>query len=236
MSHESISWPPSYVIKKHPRAKYVKLKASAKLGLELVVPVRFNQREIPFILEKNKQWIQKQLNKLQQVKSSECFPTEIALRALGQTWAVHFIKSNHPKSQLMVRPQLNELVLLGEKQDIACYALLTRWVKLQAKEHLLPELKRLSVLCQLPFDKASIRDQKTRWGSCTSGKVISLNYRLLFFPQPLAHHIMIHELCHTVHLNHSEKFWQLVEKFDPEWKKNRLAIRHIHTFMPSWMI
>ncbi|MEO8401497.1 MAG: SprT family zinc-dependent metalloprotease [Gammaproteobacteria bacterium] len=230
-------WPPVYTIKKHPRAKHVKLKASAQHGLELIVPPRFNLKHVPSILDENKSWILKQLLKLQQTAAepkTDNLPDKIILSALNQTWHISYIASE-VKLQIITRPH-QEIVLLGKIQNkLHCKKLLIAWIKQIAKTNLAIQLKRLSEKINLPYSKLTIRDQKTRWGSCTTKKSISLNYKLLFLPQPLAEHILIHELCHTVQLNHSEKFWRLVEKFDPDCENNRRAVRKVDAFIPEWI-
>jgi len=100
---------------------------------------------------------------------------------------------------------------------------------------LIHQLNIISEKTQLPYKKATIRDQQTRWGSCTKDKNISLNYKILFLPEHLARHIFIHELCHTIHLNHSDKFWKLVEKFDSHWQEHRRAIRKVNELIPGWL-
>lgn len=73
--------------------------------------------------------------------------------------------------------------------------------------------------------KVSVRSQKTRWGSCSSEGHISLNWRLLAAPLPVLDYVVIHELAHLTHQNHSNKFWMLVEQFDSRYKYNRNWLR-----------
>ncbi len=96
---------------------------------------------------------------------------------------------------------------------------------------------RLAVLSQqtgLDFSSVSIRNQRSRWGSCSTLKAINLSYKLIYLPVPLLDHIMIHELCHTIHMNHSGKFWRLVAQFDPEWKLHCHETRSGDKYIPLW--
>jgi predicted metal-dependent hydrolase len=233
----AVIWPPDYSIKRHPRARHVKLKASAQHGLEIVVPVRFNQKQIPDILEKNKAWIERRLEEIQQrahLKMIETLPNVIELRAINEKWKVEYIKSDNKILHLMARPS-KELVLLGDIDDKErCKKLITNWVKVQAEIHLSLLLEKLSRDTRLSFGKVCIRDQRSRWGSCSADKSINLNYKLLFLPPELTTHIIIHELCHTIHLNHSPKFWRLVESFDPEYKQHNTAIKNADAWVPPW--
>jgi predicted metal-dependent hydrolase len=97
------------------------------------------------------------------------------------------------------------------------------------------ELEKISTAINLPFSQVSIRKQKTLWGSCSNSKNISLNYKLLFLPQPLMRYVLIHELCHTIHMNHSSKFWQLVGRFEPNYQNLDPQLREVWKIIPPWL-
>lgn len=229
----TLEWPPTYKIKKHRRAKYVKLRASLSHGLEITIPTRFNTKEIPFILEENKKWISNELLKIHSQLNSH-LPEEIHLNALNEIWKVHYLLCDK-KLEMINRPH-QELVLVGDINDkTLCKKKLVAWIKERAKIHLFELLEEVSKQSQLYYSDVILRDQQTRWGSCSSDKLISLNYRLIFLPVYLVTHILIHELCHTKYLNHSTRFWQLVEKHDPNWKTHRIELRNAEKFVPSWI-
>lgn len=75
--------------------------------------------------------------------------------------------------------------------------------------------------------KISIRNQKTRWGSCSKKGNLNFNYKLIYLPEKLIDYIVIHELCHLKEFNHSEKFWKLVGRLIPEFKKVRSELKEI---------
>lgn len=75
------------------------------------------------------------------------------------------------------------------------------------------------------FNRVSIKQQKTRWGSCSSGNNLNFNYKILFLPEKLADYIIVHELCHLKELNHSSKFWNLVGKYIPDYKERRRELK-----------
>lgn len=81
------------------------------------------------------------------------------------------------------------------------------------------------------FNKINIRDQRTRWGSCSKKSNLNFNYKIMLLPRQLADYIIVHELCHLGEFNHSKKFWNLVAKAIPnyqgmrnELKKNRISL------------
>jgi len=85
------------------------------------------------------------------------------------------------------------------------------------------------------FGRVLVKSQRTRWGSCSRRKTISLNLKLLFIPQDLAQYVLIHELCHTVHLNHSQKFWALLTRHEPDCKNKEKELRSAGRFVPAWI-
>lgn len=229
----AIEWPPPYKIKKHRKAKYVRLRTSKTDGLIITVPFRFNLQEIPEVLERHKAWISKHLLQLAEKRSDE-LPHQINLQAINQTWVIHYMACN-AKFEIFQRAS-REIVLLGKLPDAAvCKQKLIAWIKQQAHVHLVSQLQFISQLTQLNFENVIIRDQQTRWGSCSSQKSISLNYKLLFLPTSLMQHVLIHELCHTKHLNHSEKFWHLVASHDPNWQQHRRDLRRADQHIPGWI-
>jgi len=235
MTHSSsdIPWPPLYTVKKHRLAKHVKLRAKAS-GLEITVPSRFSLKNIPNILEENKSWIIKQILSGTPVKKNQDLPDNIILNALEESWKIEYAACDS-KFEMIVRPN-KEIVLIGKIEDrLTCKNTLIAWVKKLAKVYLSVELESLSLACCLPFTTLTIRDQQTLWGSCTVKKGISLNYKLIFLPQHLVRHVIIHELCHTEFLNHSEKFWNKVEEFDPKWRIHKSELRRANQYVPDWV-
>lgn len=85
-----------------------------------------------------------------------------------------------------------------------------------AKEVLPARVQALARRYNLRVGRITIRDQRTRWGSCSARRSISLNWRLVLLPVALHDYIILHELAHLTHLNHSRRFWDLLASYDPE--------------------
>jgi len=75
------------------------------------------------------------------------------------------------------------------------------------------------------FKKINIRNQKSRWGSCSKKGNLNFSYRIIFLPEQLCDYIIVHELCHLGQFNHSKKFWELVGKTVPDYKEIRKRIK-----------
>lgn len=75
------------------------------------------------------------------------------------------------------------------------------------------------------YGRVSIKDQKTRWGSCSQKGNLNFNWRLIHAPEAVRDYVVIHELCHLTQMNHSQKFWQEVSRFCPDYKSHRQWLR-----------
>ena len=82
-----------------------------------------------------------------------------------------------------------------------------------AKSILPPRLEHLSAQCGLPYASVKINSSQGRWGSCSARKNINLSYYLVLLPSHLIDYVLLHELCHTREMNHSERFWDLLDRF-----------------------
>ena len=87
------------------------------------------------------------------------------------------------------------------------------------------KVKRYNEIYQYRLARISIRNQKTRWGSCSKSGNLNFNYKILFLEEQLADYIVVHELCHLQELNHSQKFWNLVAQVFPNHKQLRGELR-----------
>lgn len=111
--------------------------------------------------------------------------------------------------------------------------MLKKWLVKKAYKNFLPKLIFLSIKFNLPFKELKIRGQKTIWGSCDNKQTIKLNYKLLFLPEILVEHIMLHELSHTKYMNHGKKFWDLLKKLDSNCNINNKRLKSADNFIPS---
>jgi len=94
----------------------------------------------------------------------------------------------------------------------------------RAKKLINERLKYYNQFYNFVYHKISIRRQKTRWGSCSSNKQLSFNYKLFFLPIELVDYVVVHELCHLKEMNHGKKFWQLVSQTIPDHKLRKKII------------
>jgi predicted metal-dependent hydrolase len=230
-----------YTLRISLKAKRVRIHVSVEKGLVIVVPKRFSPSRVSSLIEKNRQWIERAVEKARAFQgpvgraTDSQLPEQISLLALGQTWTVLFSRDD-TKPVLVREMPATTLLVQGSIGDEAAWPnALKKWLTQRAKENLIPWLKRVSDETELPYASVSIRQQQTRWGSCSSRGSISLNARLLFLSPELVTYVLVHELCHTRHLNHSARFWRLVEIYLPDYRQSDRQLRDVGRRIPGWL-
>ncbi len=225
-----------YQIRHSKRAKRLCLKVIPE-GVELVVPPHVSLDEAHAFAREHDDWLQKQLKHLarcQKQPTHQWPPQTCELLSIEQNWQV-VCEYREPSHYLSLTfEQHKQEFCLGKTND-GLRSVLMQWLKSKATDHFKPWLQQLAQQHQFGLGKISFRNQKGRWGSCNHNKDISLNIKLLFLPPTVAEYVMIHELCHTVHANHSQRFWQLVGSIMPSYKQSEAALRRWQYKTPGWL-
>lgn len=167
------------------------------------------------------------------------WPKRLSLMAVALSWDLEYSLSEEADAVSLEESEENDrkLVFSGPIQNLSdCKALMPAWLKQQARLYIEPCLQKLSKQCELPYKSVEFRGQKTLWGSCSEGAAISLNYNLLFLPARLLRYVLVHELCHTVHFDHSKAFWQLVERHEPNCRRLKVELKKANQYIPEWLL
>lgn len=99
--------------------------------------------------------------------------------------------------------------------------------KEKARELIMSRLEHFAYPYGFSYGRVSIRNQSTRWGSCSKQGNLNFNYRLVQLPLELLDYVVVHELCHLAEFNHSRKFWDLVAQAIPDYKERRRQLKNI---------
>jgi hypothetical protein len=222
-----------YTVRISSRAKRARIEVSPHGEVKVVVPKRFDLNFIPDFVARHQIWLTNTLNKLQRYSSSlEAHPNECELRALNEHWSLNY--TVHCQAPAFYADDENKYLDLNSASNV--YASLNHWLHQRAQIHLPVMLAQMSDKLQLPFAKVNIKNQKTRWGSCSSKKNINLNRNLLFLPRDVVDYLLVHELCHTVHMNHSPRYWRLVKSYLPDFQAYDSQLRHAMRVVPAWAL
>ena len=96
-----------------------------------------------------------------------------------------------------------------------------------ARKIILARIYHYATVCDVSFNRVAIRNQKSRWGSCSSKRNLNFSYRLVFLPKHICDYVVVHELCHLKQMNHSPLFWLEVNKVLPNYEAHINELRHI---------
>lgn len=236
----------SYRVRESARAKHVSIKISHLGEIEVVVPTGFDRRQIPDIIRKRQDWIAKTIQRiaaerqlvapLEEDAPTGDLPDRLQLQSLAEQWQIQYKAAAGNQVVLTTMLAQHRLNLRGlVDRPSLCHRALQQWLKRRAEAQLIPWLRQTSQEVVLPFNRAAVRGQKTLWASCSSKSNISLNYKLLFLPPHLVRYVFIHELCHTVYLNHSRKFWALVAEKEPNYRQLDAELNKAWIYIPEWL-
>ncbi len=119
------------------------------------------------------------------------------------------------KDQLVIAP--SDPKASGE----AVTKIITRFIKTTAEKYIIPRTHQWAGVMGIEFHAISLREQKTRWGSCSSRGNLQFNWRLVHYPAEVIDYVIIHELAHRRQMNHSAAFWNIVKTYDPAYLEHR---------------
>jgi predicted metal-dependent hydrolase len=228
---------PVYTVRFSRRARRISLRVLPQGTVELVLPAGCSEDMATRFVARNREWIVRTRQRLQRAsrvlpEQNGPRPARIKLAAVNENWKLEY----DPVAVRLSTRGGTGCLSLPDGDDRRISFLLQRWIRSRAAAHFRPWLQELADEYGFPINKVSIRNQRSRWGSCSAGKNISLNANLLFLRPPVVRYLFVHELCHTVHLNHSSEYWKLVADLEPYWKQLDRELREAYRYVPSWAL
>ena len=217
------------------RARRLILQLVPPHTLEVVVPRGTRPRAVEAFVHENRDWIARARAELaaRLGYDREALPRRVGLAAIGREVQVSYdFGSDRARwSDDGVRV----LVTCTADAPGRAQAVLRGWFLREARMHLHPWLFReAKAIGELP-KRVQLRLQRTRWGSCSAQRTISLNAALLLLEPELVRYLMVHELCHLRWLDHSRRYWRLVESFEPDFRTLDRRLTEAWRTLPSWL-
>ncbi len=202
------------------RAKKLILRIDIKTGEPVVtVPKGISQKQVVQFVTQHQSWILEQYTKTLQ---SHIGDGDIALFQ-GQQYRL--IYTDTPPRMITLTGQSHEKTIsVGGPEDQAGKRL-EKWLKQEARIKLIKACDHYSKLLGVEYNKISIGDMKSRWGSCSSQKILRFNWRLIMAPPQILHYVAAHEVCHLLEMNHSDRFWSHVNSCMPDYYSHRKWLR-----------
>jgi predicted metal-dependent hydrolase len=223
------------------RAKGIVLRLQPGRGLEVVAPAGIGVALLCQAVDARREWIAAVCDRLaaegglpgQELRVPR--PQRLVLSAFDRQWRLSYLAKDRGGCTISVRGP-DALVVSGAVGDNAAVATaLTGFCRTKGGELLRTALAEVSREAGLPYSGVSIRAQRTRWGSCTAKGRISLNFTLAFLPWELTRLVLLHELCHTVEMNHSHRFWALLERYVPGCLELDATLNTARHYLPLWL-
>lgn len=210
--------------------KTITIKISKEKGLCVYVPKALRLNQIESLLREKESWIINKTEMMNTISTRE-YKNGDSFYYLGDPYRLIIDEqaSDSNINRVEIKLQLVDntfKVLITDnvnKNDRAGFirSVFEKWYRKKAREEFSKRLDYYSTLIGVRYNRLFIKDQKTRWGSCSSKSNINLNYRLIMAPLEVVDYVIIHELIHLIEMNHSKTFWEYVSRFDPCYKQHR---------------
>jgi len=211
-----------YRVRRSLRARRVRVIMSVTEGLVVVVPHRMRIPTPPPILIQEREWVLRQWNRWGArvrrerglLLPGDLVPVDGRPRTVlyGPQGSARPLVTVDDRS-LWLRPQ--------PASPREAFRVVCAWLRDTARCRFLAAIDDLDPEGRFRFSRITVRDQRTRWGSCSSRGVLSLNWRLIMAPPDVLRYVVAHELAHTRELRHSARFWAIVEEVCPDAQSHR---------------
>jgi len=211
--------PVSYTLKKSARARQARLEMGQD-GLNVVLPRGGSPGDAPALLEKYRRWI---LQKLDNYARGMAALKPGHLAYLGQEYPLAIVPDGHGRGY--IRLASDRLEVTANRSGDKLRENLEAWYREQARAIF---TARSATVCEklgLSFNRISIRDQRTRWGSCSSRGNLNFNWRIIMAPPEVVDYIVAHEVAHLRERSHDRRYWALVAGCCPDWAAQRRWLR-----------
>lgn len=204
-----------YTLRRSPRARRVRVSVDGSGDVSVTLPKRAAKREADAAVRELAPWIERRRRALARA-AAEVARTPGTVPYLGR--------------ELTLVPQGGRTRVHRRGDELLvpvrdAHESVERWYRRAARAEIGPRLDAATARAGVPYTKLTIRNQKTRWGSCSTSGAMSFNWRLLLAPEPVLEYVVEHEVCHLEVMDHSPRFWRLLESRVPDWRDHAAWLR-----------
>jgi hypothetical protein len=217
------------------RARRLSMRVFPGGRVEVVVPPGIGVPAVERFVARHRGWAERRSRELalHAPSTAERRPRHIELALTGRHWNVEYAVARRSHVRDLGDGVLRVGLASDDEHEIG--VVLLQWLTSVAGMHLTGSLASLAGQLGIDYTRLQLRRQRTRWGSCSSAGAISLNVCLMFQREPVVRYLMTHELCHRRHMNHSRRFWGLVERFEPDWRALDAELLKGWRNVPAWV-
>ena len=216
------------IVRFREKARHLRLRLNHKNQAIVSVPRYYSNRDVLSFIDRQYPWLEQQVARIPEASDiSDWFKAHPFLSADGKRFSVRVEPVNDLRPNYRFEDDRAEVVLFVPETNEDFNRTLLKRVKLFAKDALACRLHYHAKRLNLKFERFTVRDQASRWGSCSSKKCISLNWRLVLIEPELQDYVILHELAHLTEMNHSKRFWDLLDSYDPLRPEHESAMKEV---------
>lgn len=226
---------PGWHVRISRRARRLSMRVFPGGRVEVIVPPGVGIPAIERFVARHREWAERRSREFAMLAphTDTRRPTVVELNLLERRWQVEYATARRSSVQVAGDGVLR--VLGPDTADRRVGQALLRWLVRLAADELGARLAALSGEVGIDYARLQLRRQRTRWGSCSAAGAISLNVCLMFQRPAVVRYLMIHELCHRRHMNHSDRYWRLVESIEPHWRALDAELLKGWRHVPAWV-
>ena len=210
------------------KTRHLRLRLNYKNQIAVSVPWHYSSRDVLSFIDRQYSWIEKKLAFIPETSSiNDWLRKHPFLSANGRRFPIHVESVDCLEADYQFEVNYTKLLLRISKNDTNFEKALLKLLRIFSKDVLAWRVNYHARRLNLKFERLTVRDQASRWGSCSNKKNISLNWRLILIEPKLQDYIILHELAHLTEMNHSRRFWNLLESYDPLRQEHESALKKI---------
>ena len=210
-----------YTVVRDDKSKRIRIKADIEKGFVLSLPNRARVNDALQFIQSQTEWIRRQWKRIEKKRQqftqlSQPLLERSTIKYLGRDYQVVIDVGERHWPPVVIEDDV--IVVRCVKAELA-EGILERWYRRQAKAVISGAIELYKGHMGVNYESLSIKDQKTRWGSCSSKGNLNFSWRLILAPKYALDYVVVHELAHLREMNHSEKFWKIVGTYYSEYQK-----------------
>jgi len=224
-----------YIFRRSKIARRLRMQMDMKGKLTLVAPWFTSDKGIQVFIKQHQKWIEKhwiKIEKLKKIRPEFHYKTGDTFYYFGEPVVLDVSPSENKRPTIKIRGQKMIITLhkaISKSDGVkAIKKLIENFYRKKAEEVIRDRLDFFNEHYGFRFNRVTMRDQKSRWGSCSRLRNLNFNWRLIMAPIEIIDYVVVHELCHLKEMNHSPRYWALVAQTLPEHKKFRKWLRENH--------
>jgi len=223
-----------YVVRLSARARRLSLRIRDRNGVEVIVPRPRGAPGVEWVLRSHAPWILRTLDRMEKLEDAGVLAhltSGVRLPLMGEARTLR-IESTGRRRSMVTLTETEIIVHRAANGSRDSRTVLERWYRSLASVEIPRRVELINAQHGFSYGRITVRNQKTRWGSCSRKGTLSFNWRLVLLPRSVADYLICHELAHLKHMNHSPRFWQAVEQLDPAYRESeRWLRRHGRTLL-----